>query len=117
VSRPSVESLSVVPVLPGSRIAPPEYLNEPQKAVWRGIVASKAADWFSEGDAPLLEDYVRCIVAGRAMVAETKEFIENSRLKMALARSLRLTQQSRYKPDKSSKGEGPVKPWDKSQRS
>ena len=115
--RKSAGSLAVVSALPGQRCAPPAELTEAQAEIWRAVVATKPADWFTEDSHPLLASFCRHVVsarmlsaavddAGSADLADGDELKRMERLlKMrdretkavnALARAMRLTQQSRY---------------------
>lgn len=110
--RKSAASLTVVPAGLPSRMEPPEYLSETQKAIWRAVVATKPVEWFSADNAPLLVEYVRAVDMGNLLelqIAATmagqgdismKDLLKmrdtESRRAMSLATKMRLTQQSRY---------------------
>lgn len=115
--RRSAASLSVVQTLPGQRPEPPRELTREQKAIWRAVVQTKPADWFTDDSHPLLVAYCRHITTARdlgatidgfdlALLAEDEHLKRYDRLLAmreretraitALARSMRLTQQARY---------------------
>ena len=117
---------------------PPENLGVEEATLWVDIVNSRPSDYFGEETQALLEEYVRYVSQGRwlgGMVLCQREEIDNGGVVdsealrrlivmqtqttakiMALARSMRLTQQSIYLPD-SSAGKGKPKdleekPWE-----
>lgn len=115
--RPSTASLTVVPVdpkLPGERLAPPSDLTKAQAAVWRSVVASRPSDWFGPDSEGLLISYCRHTASANVLARRLDECESASdfdlelygellklreretRAITALARSMRLTQQSRY---------------------
>lgn len=113
--RKSGDALAVVAVLPGERPAPPSTLTEREAELWREIVSSLPADWFSAGSLPLLAEYVRSAAFGEALALELgrykgipkgKAFVRYEKIRrtqaqnaariQALARSMRLSQQSKY---------------------
>src|SRR3954451_18956821 len=130
--RKSAASLTVATVtgLPGQRPQPPDELTDEQAEVWRAVVATKPADWFQPDTHPLLTQYCRHTVAARvlarqidgmdpACLADEDQLRRyekllamrerESRAINALARGMRLTQQSRYdaaKADRSAKTAG-----------
>ena len=111
--RKSTENaLTVVDGLLGSRPEPPEKLSDLERAVWRRIVATKPADWFTADSQPLLVEYCRACVFSDQLaesLAESAVAISdpawlkardlqerNARLLTTLAMKMRLTQQSRW---------------------
>lgn len=115
--RKSAASLAVVTSLPGQRHEPPGELTDDQAAIWRSVVATKPTDWFGEDTHPLLSAYCRHIVAAQVLAEAIDTFNpawladeeglkrydrllamreRETRATTALARSMRLTQQSRY---------------------
>lgn len=69
--RKSVASLTVVPTpLPGRRYAPPKTLSDVEAKVWKSVVATKPADWFSEDSHPLLVAYCRSTVMADKIAVE-----------------------------------------------
>ena len=99
---------------PSVHLLPPEGLTEEQAQVWRTVVESRSADFFSEDAAPLLEEYCRVVVMCRLLAVEIEAGIaggdagalkalldmrdKESRRMASLATKLRLTNQSRYTP-------------------
>lgn len=130
MARQSSASLSVVPVQPLARIAPPDGLSPVELSFWQSVVDSKPADWFGEDSAPLLTEYVRAKVscdvlhvqvqaalaggdAGEVKDSMKLRDMESKRL-LSIGTKLRLTQQSRYTPKAAStaaKGAGQARPW------
>lgn len=119
--RKSAASLAVVGATPIHRVAPPEGLGTEQKAVFLSVVNSMPADWFGAEHLPLLVAYCRHVVTANVVAREieafqpewmaTDEGLERYEklMKMAqresasingLARSMRLTHQSKYRADK-----------------
>ena len=47
---------------PGELAEPPKGLSEDERAVWRSVIASKPADWFTPDVYPLLADYCTACV-------------------------------------------------------
>lgn len=135
--RKSAASLAVVTTLPGQRAEPPRELTKAQAEVWRAVVSTKPADWFTEDTHPLLMAYCRHVVTATVLARQIDGFNPDwladedglkryekllamrereTRAMTALARSMRLTQQSRYKAETaatkaSSVGSG-RKPWE-----
>ena len=134
--KKSAASLAVVQVLPGQRPEPPAELTEAQASVWRAVVQTKPADWFTDDTFPLLAAYCRHVVAARALseavdrfdmsLLADEEHIKHydkllamrereTRAVLALARSMRLTQQSRYDAKRASTAATQTqarKPWE-----
>lgn len=115
---------------PSVHLLPPEGLTEEQAQVWRTVVESRSADFFSEDAAPLLEEYCRVVVMCRLLAVEIEAGIaggdagalkalldmrdKESRRMASLATKLRLTNQSRYTPQSAataSKKGGGGKVW------
>lgn len=115
--RKSAASLATVTPLPSRGVAPPEDLSADARAEWVRIVASKPADWFDVGSAPLLAQYCNVAVQARAIAAKVNDALARAtetewRFKRyeklcalqktltlqlkSLAASLRLSQQARY---------------------
>ena len=97
------------------RPEPPGHLTERHAKIWRQVAATKPADWFRADTFPLLAAYChhvaaameidRKIEANRAS-ADTDDMEQlfkmrerESRAIVALARSMRLTQQSQLKAE------------------
>ena len=97
------------------RLQPPEHLTAAQKAAWHTTVDSLPPDWFSVEQTPLLTAYVGHIaraeqieqaLAGLDPLQDLEQFDRLTKLaagesaKIAMhARGMRLTVQSRLKPD------------------
>jgi hypothetical protein len=107
--------LSVVPVTPlgaVERIPAPDDLTAEQANIWRAVVNSEPADWFSPSTAPLLVQYCRHIVHASRLARWIERELENpdstvesmekltameekqSRIITVLATKMRLSQQS-----------------------
>lgn len=117
--RKSDASLSVVKMGDHARISAPDDLNDEEKTRFNQIVGSKSADFFDAGTEPLLVEYVRLITQVNLVSLQVSDFDEawfstdegvrryknltdirdkaQGRMN-ALARSLRLTNQSRFQP-------------------
>ena len=67
--RPSAIS-QAYPGAPGKRLQPPADLPEPEKQVFRRIVASVEASHFRESDLPVLLIFVRAVVQERVASGE-----------------------------------------------
>lgn len=114
MAKPSSASLSVVPVVAMTRMAPPRGLSDDESRLWREVVDSKPVEWFQPDSAPLLTEYVRAVVMSGQLDAQLKAALvgsETGELKalldmrdkeskrvVSIATKLRLTQQSRYTP-------------------
>ena len=117
--RKSSASLTVVPIATeGHRPSPPPELTAPEAKVWKAIVASTPAGWFTPAQEPLLVVYCRHVVTGdqlSAMINKSKPdwttmegLRSHSRLlgmrlretsaMLSLATRMRLTQQARIEP-------------------
>lgn len=119
------------------RPSAPRYLTKQQRALWKRIVDSKSADWFTEETLPILEAYVVHAVSAQVLsqrVAELEESgkcwngsaseyhklldlrLQESKAAEARARSLRLTNQSRWQPAtaarKSAESGNQPRPWE-----
>lgn len=103
------------------RPPPPDNLTPAQAAVWTSIVDCEAQGWFKPTQFGMLANYcrlhIRCdelaVAIGQSDDALTK-FLRCSHELTSIARSLRLTHQSRYYPEtagKKSSATGP-RPWD-----
>lgn len=129
--RKSAASLSIVPRVSGAAgVDEPVDLSPAERELWRGIVASKPAEWFGPDSVPVLKEYVRAAlmcdrlaeVVERALGSGDPDQIKpaldmrdkESRRAVTLATKLRLTQQSRYTPDKAAvadKRASGKRPW------
>jgi phage terminase small subunit len=108
--------------------ARPPHLDAAQSSEWDRIVAAQAADWFVSGAEILLECYVVSVCYMRALHKKRAEMLVDpdntpssligisesiaaeARNLIALARQLRLSQQSRVRADGAK--ERPVMPWE-----
>jgi len=119
------------------RAAPPVELSEFESHVWASVVNTKPADWFQADTLPLLLSYCKHVSTAATIDRELAEFDpkwlrdddglkryklltdmreRESRAQTALARSMRLTQQSQYNAQTASstsnKGkQRNIKPW------
>ena len=133
--RKSAASLSVVQAQPISFLQPPSDLTVEEATVWARVVATKPGDWFDAGSVPMLAQYCRAVVqselvsglvesTGKAMLTDPDELNRYKELRkiqsglsseiLALGRSMRLTQQSRYhakNSDTASRKANGSKPW------
>lgn len=133
--RKSVAQLATVTALPLRLLEPPADLSTEEAAVWARVVATKPGDWFDAGSIPLLAQYCRATVqaemvaeqvrqCGAALLTDPDQLGTYKDLRkiqaaltaeiVGLARSMRLSQQARYRADKadtaSRRGAG-RKPW------
>jgi hypothetical protein len=133
--RKSAAELSVVvPVEFDRKAEPPEELTETQAEIWRKTVASEPADFFkSAAQRGLLTDYCRHRDAAEGVARIIDSFQPDwlksaegckryesllkirsleTRGAVAMARAMRLTNQSRYRSDKPDLGKTSIMPWD-----
>lgn len=133
--RKSAASLSVISGGVIQRIEPPAGLTDSQAGLWRSIMATKPACWWTADNAPLLAEYVRAVDMGNLLAFQIEALLaggdpvetaahlkclldmrdKESRRAMSLATKMRLSQQSSY-TDKSAdtakrRSGGAVKPW------
>lgn len=131
----SQAALATVTTLPLRVIAPPSDLSTEEADVWARVSATKPGDWWDAGSVPLLAQYCRATVQAEmiadlvrqtasTMLTDPSQLGTYKELRKiqgalsgeitSLARSMRLTQQSRYRADKadpeSRKATG-RKPW------
>jgi hypothetical protein len=128
--RKSAASLTVVPAGIPARMEPPQGLTQAQGELWREIVATKPADWFTADSAPLLKEMVRAAVMCDLLAVQIEAALEGgesgevkalldmrdkeAKRLASLETKLRLTPQSRYTPqaaataDKKASG---ARPW------
>jgi phage terminase small subunit len=135
--RSAAEQATVIIGEFGKRPDPPDYLTERQAEIWRETAASEPIDFFNTAALRgLLADYCRhrqAVEEISAIIDSFKpEWLKNgegvkryqallgireteTRASMSMARSLRLTNQSRYMPRGAARAglnaSGP-KPWD-----
>ncbi len=111
------------------RPAPPKDLTAAQAAVWKRVVDSRAADYFPAETHALLRQYCRAVTAAETVARLVDEADaadidhydkllrmaeRQSKQMTALARSMRLTHQARYRADstKARPHDGGVRPWE-----
>jgi hypothetical protein len=132
--RKSAASLAVVSVDQGgySVIGPPPGLTDGERAVWMASASGKPSDWFGSEHIAMLVDYCRTVVRCDVLDAQIKAFDpewlkEDEGLKRyerllsmaaklsgvcnTLARSMRLTHQSKYVANKAGTTVRGRKPW------
>ncbi|RJT32104.1 hypothetical protein D3227_27270 [Mesorhizobium waimense] len=131
--RKSAEALTVVTL--ANRIAPdaPYHLTDAQAAIWRGIVDTLPAEFFPSESFDTLAAYCRHACEVRRLSGEVERFKTEwlrdgeglrrygvliklreleVRSMLAAARSLRLTNQSRYRADSAATRSKPLtRPW------
>jgi hypothetical protein len=138
--RKSTASLTVVKTVPlDQRQQAPSFLTARQREIWKSVVDSKAADYFSNDTKPLLVAYVKAVEAHELLSVRVESFDmdmladmdgiklldrlqamqeRQGRLFQSLATRMRLTQQSRYQnttaaiKGKSGASTVGVRPWD-----
>lgn len=115
------------------RAKPPTHLSVEAAQVWQDVIDTKPADWFRKDTFPILEEYCESVVMVRRLNQKVGEVLSGvvlleldlllkikdreGRRMLALARSLRLTQQAQLKAEtaasKASKVEskGLPEPW------
>lgn len=111
-------TLATIEAIP--RAAPPHDLSAFESEVWVAVVNTKPADWFRADTLPLLRSYCRHVYQARKIDVEMDKIIcrdfnddiadafeklqkmrerESAKI-MALARSMRLTQQAQIDPER-----------------
>lgn len=129
--KKSAEALSVVTVMP-ERPRPPAELNGQERDVWNATVNAHPGGWIARDSFPILIQYcrhtVRALRIAQLIQQEEDEDdfnpdrwaklldLQNRETKtiLALARSMRLTHQSRIRADsaKARPHEGGPRPWE-----
>ena len=134
--RKSSAELATVTAMPLRLVKAPDDLTPEEGEVWAKVTATKPSEWWDAGSVPLLSQYCRAVVqselvgdlvrsTGKAMLTDPDELDRYKELRKiqaalasemtSLARSMRLTQQSRYNAKNSDtaarKAGGPAKPW------
>ena len=115
--RKSAAELATVTTLPIRLLAAPTDLSVEEAEVWGRVVATKPGEWWDAGTVPLLAQYCRAtvqaeLIAGlvrqtaSSMLSDPSQLGTYKELRKiqgalsgeitTLARSMRLTQQSRY---------------------
>jgi len=117
--RRSAAALVVATVTPfpvAAKCAPPDFLTGEQSAIFRAVVATKPAEWFGPDSVALLVQYCRHVATANAVQIEIDRAPlapdsmpalaallrireSETRAILALARSMRLTAQSRLKAE------------------
>ncbi|MYZ47325.1 hypothetical protein [Propylenella binzhouense] len=118
--RKSSAELAVITPLSAARPSPPGGLTNQQAAVWREVVQRLPADWFPRETHKLLAEYCRAATRAAFIGAEidryepewikaeggidrlaklTATLDRHVRMMTALARALRITNQSRLRPE------------------
>lgn len=119
--RESEAALQVAELAPKvGRPDPPDYLKPGEAQVWTDIVDTEAAGWFKKSQFGMLANLCRlqnyCNEIANSPAPNWQEFRQCSHELTSIARSLRLTHQSRYYPEtagkKASTSTGP-RPWDR----
>lgn len=83
------------------RLTPPACLTSTERAIFAELIESTDERHFARSDLPMIISYVQAVALARATAHKPKaraEWREAVKLQMALARSLRLTVQSRTDP-------------------
>ena len=115
--RKSAAELATVTTLPIRLLAAPTDLSAEEAEVWSRVVATKPGEWWDAGTVPLLAQYCRATVQAEliadlvrqtasSMLSDPSQLGTYKELRKiqgalsgeitTLARSMRLTQQSRY---------------------
>lgn len=133
--RKSAAELAIVTPLPVRLLAPPADLSTEECEVWSRVVATKPGDWWDAGSVPLLAQYCRAVVQAEliadlvrqtatTMLTDPGQLGTYKELRKiqstlsgeitTLARSMRLTQQAKYRADAASVADKKAngrKPW------
>lgn len=130
--RTSAAALATVTAFPMRMLAAPDDLTAEEADVWARVAATKPGDWWDAASMPLLAQYARSVVQSEVVAGLVRNVLTNlqtdpgdlgrykelRKIQVALsgemtmlARSMRLTQQSRYVPDKKTPKTGMDKPW------
>lgn len=133
--RESIASLEVVrpenAITALTRPAPPDHLTDEQASEWESVVGRLPADWFPRETHGLLAQYCCHVVTGRHIAAMIENFKageqgerwleeydrllkmqeRESRAVCALARGMRISQQSLYSQNRK-RGTTVKKPWE-----
>lgn len=133
--RKSAASMATVSTIPGNRVRAPCDLTEFQTAVWNRVVDTKPSDWFTADTHDLLASYCRHVSTAAVIDQKIDEFRpewladdegmdryrklldmreKQTRAISALARNMRLTQQSKWQPATAHRksDKGGKKPWE-----
>lgn len=131
MAKPSAESLSIAAISIPQRPDPPEDLTDYAQNIWRDVVSTKPPEWFASDSFPLLRNYCEAAHQADRLIKDInkldttrcKEYaelnrcwIQTTKLVAELAVKMRLTQQSRYTPDRANtankKASGGRKLWE-----
>lgn len=138
--KSSVADRAVVALVgPAARMAAPNELTPAQADIWRQIVATKPAQWFTPDASSLLVAYCRAITDAEVIDAAIQAFNtdsiaqadglarfgklmhlreKNATSQKSLATAMRLTQQSRYQAKSAATAAdhtvAGTKPWQRS---
>lgn len=137
--RKSAASLTLVPLVPRPRMEPAKGMPAAVAKIFRRTVESVEADWFDEGSRPLLVAYCRHVHDSERLAKmieaspppsdgpeALKRYADLLRMRdredratVALARSMRLTQGSRFRRETAGSRHGGgsaagPKPWEAS---
>lgn len=122
MARRSTADLSVVPIGAALRLQPPEVLTVKEREFWGQIVGSVSPDHFRPADLPILAAYCqqrgihdKALEEFRAGESfEKYNLVERAaKMMLSLARSLRLTPQSRMDTKIAGRTTRPeTKPWE-----
>ena len=136
--RKSTAELATVASLIHARPAAPDALTAPQRAVWEDTVLRLPADWFPRETHKLLGEYCKAVTRAEFVGAAVDQFTTDwlaadggverlgkltatldrqVRIMGALARALRITNQSRLRPETAARKAGMVggdapRPWE-----
>jgi hypothetical protein len=112
---PEQQSIAVDGTPP--RLSAPVGLSEAETTLFTTVVNACDPRHFVEADLPVLVSYVQATITARALAndaSKLNEWDKIVRLQLALARSLRLTVQSRLDPEtvaRASNSDGDHRPW------
>jgi hypothetical protein len=137
--RKSTAELATVASLIQARPAAPDALTASQRAVWEDTVVRLPADWFPRETHRLLAEYCKATIRAEFIGREVDRFTtgwlgeeggverlgkltatldRQVRMMGALARALRITNQSRFRPETAARKAGgswdgsTPRPWD-----
>jgi phage terminase small subunit len=108
-AKTAVRIVNEANAIPTPKLPPPAHLTKEAAKVWRSIVADLPGDWFSNENAPLLEQLCNHIVFARHLVEQInrpsptdridrllRAHTQQTRCITSISTRLRLTQQSQY---------------------
>src|SRR5262245_30635564 len=94
--KPSATVVSLTATATSSILTPPAHLSDAERLVFDQTVRSVSDGHFVKCDGPMLAAYAQCLIKAReAADVDPEAWAKLVRLQIALARSLRLTVQSR----------------------